>query len=83
MTVKTAISIDEALFERAEVLARQLRISRSRLFTLAAEEFIDRHDNQRLLNAINAVYDDGPDAEEQAVQQRMRSLQRRMVEGQW
>ena len=34
-TVKTAISIQEGLFEQAETLARQIKISRSRLFVLA------------------------------------------------
>lgn len=37
-TVKTAISIDKALFDRAEALARTLQVSRSRVFVLALEE---------------------------------------------
>jgi metal-responsive CopG/Arc/MetJ family transcriptional regulator len=83
VTIKTAISIDESLFERAETLARELNISRSRLFALATQDFIERHDNERLLEAINAACDDLPDAEEQALLQRMRTRQRRLVEGQW
>ena len=49
MTIKTAISVDEALFEKAKTLARELDISRSRLFALAVQEFIEKHENQHLL----------------------------------
>lgn len=83
MTVKTAISVDETLFEKAETLAQELSISRSRLFALAVQEFIEKHENQHLLEAINAAYDDIPDAQEQALQQQMRAQHREMVEGQW
>ena len=48
-TIKTAISIDDLLFQRAEALAAELHVSRSRLFVLAMEEYIQRRQNQRLL----------------------------------
>ncbi len=81
--VKTAISIPESLFEQVEMLARQAQISRSRLFVLAVEEFVRRHENQELLKAINAAYEDLPSAEEQVYRQRMRQKHRNLVEGQW
>ena len=83
MTVKTAISVDETLFEKVETLAQELSISRSRLFALAAQEFIEKHENQHLFEAINAAYDDLPDTQEQALQQQMRVQHREIVEGQW
>lgn len=83
MTIKTAISVDETLFEKVEILAQELSISRSRLFALAAQEFIEKHENQHLLEAINTAYDDLPDPQEQALQQQMRAQHREMVEGQW
>jgi metal-responsive CopG/Arc/MetJ family transcriptional regulator len=83
VTIKTAISIDESLFERAEALARELNISRSRLFALATQDFIERYDNQRLLDEINAACDEAPDAQERTQLQTMRAQQRRLVEGQW
>lgn len=79
--VKTAVSIDEPLFERAEALAREMRISRSRLFVLALEDYIRRRENQRLLKEINEAYGDGPDVTEQALQRRMRRQHRQIVEG--
>jgi len=81
--VKTAISLQKSLFEQAEALARELHISRSRLFALAVEEFVRRHQNQQLLAQINAAYADTPDQDERALLGRMRRQHRRMVEGEW
>ena len=81
--VKTAISIQQSLFEQAEALARELHISRSRLFALAVEDFMQRHENQRLLERINDAYADTTTPDEQALLRRMRRQQRQMVEGEW
>jgi metal-responsive CopG/Arc/MetJ family transcriptional regulator len=81
--VKTAISIQQSLFEQAEALARELHISRSRLFALAVEDFMQRYENQRLLERINDAYADTTTSEEQALLRRMRRQQRQMVEGEW
>ena len=51
--VKTAISLQQALFEQVDTLAQELQISRSRLFVLAVEDFIQRYQNRQLLEAIN------------------------------
>lgn len=81
--IKTAISLQKTLLEQVDDLARELEISRSRLFVLAVEEFLQRHQNQKLLEAINASYNDLPDPGEEASWQRRRDYHRRMVEGQW
>ncbi|MDZ7666995.1 MAG: CopG family transcriptional regulator [Desulfotignum sp.] len=56
--VKTAISIEKPVFEQMDILAKTLNVSRSRLFTLAAREFIQRHNNIELLKQINDAYED-------------------------
>lgn len=81
--VKTAISLQRSLREQADALAQELQISRSRLFALAVEAFIQRYQNQKLLEAINDAYDDLPDLEEQALRHKMRQQHRQLVEGQW
>ena len=81
--VKTATSLPKPLFEQAEALAGELKVSRSRLFALALEEFIRRHQNQQLLDQINAAYEDTPDGEEQALLKGMRRQHRRITEGEW
>lgn len=62
--VKTAISLDQELFAQVEELAASLKVSRSRVFALAAKDYLRRQENQRLLEKINAAYDDTPDPEE-------------------
>jgi metal-responsive CopG/Arc/MetJ family transcriptional regulator len=83
LTVKTAISIDKELFEKVDNLAHELNISRSRIFAVAATEFIRHHKNQKLLEAINAAYDDVPDVKEESLKSMMRSRHLKMVKDQW
>jgi hypothetical protein len=75
MNVKTAISLQEPLFRQAEVVAHELNISRSRLFSLAVEEFLRHYQNQKLLDTLNEVYADGPDETEQQALEHMRQYQ--------
>ncbi|MBI1922699.1 hypothetical protein HYR99_00465 [Candidatus Poribacteria bacterium] len=81
--IKTAISLQKSLFEQVETLAHEMKISRSRLFVLAMEDFIRRYQSPQLLEEINAAYEDGPDAAEQALHRRMRLQHRQLVEGEW
>ena len=80
--VKTAISLQKSLFEQVEALADEMKISRSRVFTLAVEDFVRRH-QRRLLERINAAYEDTPDQAEATLRRRTRSHHRRIVEGEW
>jgi len=82
-SVKTAISLRRSLFEQAEDLARKMRVSRSRLFVLALEEYILRQENRELLSQINAVYVDEPDPEERTLRRKASRTHRRIVEGEW
>ena len=81
--IKTAISIDKPLFEKVDNLAHELNTTRSRIFALAAQEFIQRHKNQKLLKAINEAYDDIPDVKEETLKSMMRSRHLEMVKDQW
>lgn len=80
---KTAISIEEPLFEEVNELAQEMSISRSLLFSFAAKEFIQRHKSQKLLNAINAAYNDLPDPAERTLQAQMRTRHFKLVKDQW
>lgn len=81
--VKTAISIDKSLFEQAESIARTLKVSRSRLFVLALQEFIEHQNNRDMLAQINAAHADEPDPSEQALRRAARRQHRQLVEGEW
>lgn len=81
-TVKTALSIDESLFARAEALAEELEIPRSRLFSMALEQFLRHHDAKKILDQLNVVYaDEIPVGDEDAAARREKH--REMVEGTW
>jgi len=81
--IKTAISMEEPLFEEIEALAEELEVSRSHLFALAAREFIQRHKSKKLFNALNAAYDDLPEPAEKTLQTQMRAKHRELVKDQW
>lgn len=54
-TIKTAISIDETIFNDVERMSKRLHISRSQFFSQAAKYMIDRKENLELLRKINAA----------------------------
>ncbi|MBM3145918.1 MAG: hypothetical protein FJ010_13315 [Chloroflexi bacterium] len=56
-------------------------VSRSRLFVLALEDFIQRQQSRELLMRINAAYADEPDPTEKALRRKARRHHRRIVEG--
>lgn len=82
--VKTAISLQEPLFAQAEELARDLNVSRSRLFVLALENFIREYKDRKLFEQINAACDgDEVDETEQERLRQSTRQYRRLVEGEW
>ena len=83
LAIKTAISIEKAIFDQAEKVAQAMNVSRSKLFVLALQEFLERQKNKELLEQINAAYSDQPDAAEQIVSNSQRRHHRRIVESEW
>ena len=81
--VKTAVSIQKLLFEQAEDLARKMKISRSRLFVLALEDYLRRQQNRDLLAQINTASADEPDPSEQTLRRKSKRQHRKIVEGEW
>jgi len=60
--MKTAISIPDEVFRKAECLARQLRVSRSELYAKAVEAFVQTHDTKEVRDALDRVYASEPSA---------------------
>jgi antitoxin MazE6 len=81
--IKTAISIEKSLFEQAERIADEMKVSRSSLFALALRDFIRQHQNRELLRRINEAYQDAPDADERERLRKMRRKQGKAVESEW
>lgn len=82
-TVKTAISIDKALFEQADGLARRLNLSRSRLVAMALEDYLKRMENLDLLERINSAHQNAPHPAEKRLAKKRCRIHRRLVEGTW
>ena len=54
--MKTAISLPDSVFEEAEVLAQQLGLSRSELYTKALQVYLKRYNREQMLLKLNQVY---------------------------
>jgi len=82
--MKIAVSIEKPLFERAEKLAEQMRVSRSRLYALALEMFIQKRESQQILEQLNRVCGENPPTdEEKQLLEAMQHQQRYLAEGEW
>jgi len=80
--IKTAISLQKALFEQVETLARDMKVSRSRVFVLALENFIRDYQDKQLFEKINKAFDEAPpDKTERLRLHQIRRQQWRMLEG--
>ncbi len=53
--MKTAISVPDDVFELSEKLAKKLKVSRSKIFALGVKKLAEEHDEQALIDNINAV----------------------------
>jgi metal-responsive CopG/Arc/MetJ family transcriptional regulator len=53
--MKTAVSIPDEVFAKAERLARRSKRSRSELFSAALSEYVARHAPDEVTEAINRV----------------------------
>jgi hypothetical protein len=55
--MKTAISISDDVFQEAEKTALKLGLSRSKLYSLAIEEFVQNHSTDMITTKLNELYD--------------------------
>ncbi|HEV8345538.1 MAG TPA: ribbon-helix-helix protein, CopG family [Vicinamibacterales bacterium] len=62
--MKTAVSIPDEIFEKAERLARRAKRSRSELFAAALAEYVARHSPDEVTDAMNRVCADVGDQED-------------------
>ncbi len=79
--VKIAISISPNLLDVLDEIASEMEVPRSRVVSIALEDFIEKKDNAELLNKINSSLPD----EEISVENRSKRKQmhRKIVKGTW
>jgi len=81
--MKTAISIDETLLQEADKAARQMGLSRSRLFALAIGDFLRPQRCEPMLHRLNEVYADRLEPAEKRLLRGIKSKVRRAVKERW
>ena len=54
--MKTAISVPDPIFIRADRLAKRLHMSRSELYARAVEEYIGEHRHSRVREKLDEIY---------------------------
>ncbi len=79
--MKTAISIPDELFERAEQAARRLRLSRSELFARAIAEFLTTERTAAVRSSYDEAFADAEPAHD--VRFRRRAAHRLLASVEW
>lgn len=72
--MKTAISLPDEVFAGAEHLAKRLRLTRSELYSRALKEYVARHSDNEVTEALDSVcagLDEGPNAFVSSASRRM------------
>jgi metal-responsive CopG/Arc/MetJ family transcriptional regulator len=82
-SMKTAISIDDALLQEADETARLMGLSRSRLFALAVVDFLQRQRREQMLLRLNEVYAKGVQPAERRLVKGIKAKIRRTVKERW
>ena len=65
--MRTAVSIPDDLFEKVERFAGRTRRSRSEVFSTAVREYVARHDQDEVTDAINRAIDEIGDQNDEFV----------------
>ncbi len=58
--MKTAISIPDAVFRSAELFAKAAKMSRSRLYSRAVAEYMEKRRQRGITEALNEIYGKSP-----------------------
>ena len=81
--MKTAISMDDALSQKAEETARQMGLSRSGFVALAVGDFLQRRRPQEILLRLNEVYAERTQSPEKQLVKGIKTRVRRTVNERW
>jgi metal-responsive CopG/Arc/MetJ family transcriptional regulator len=81
--MKTAISLDGQLLTEADRTARQMGLSRSRLFSLALEAYLRHRRQEETVEQLNRAYAGKPDPASAATLKRMKAKFRSTIRDRW
>ncbi len=66
-SMKTAISIPDPVFNKAEQYAKINGISRSELFTIAVKQFVEANKLNNITEKLNSIYSEEPNGVEKEI----------------
>ncbi len=72
--MKTAVSVPNEVFERAERLAKRLKVSRSELYSRALREYLARHSPDEVTAALDVLCEDLDTGAEELVREAGRRI---------
>ena len=81
--VKTAISVEKSLLDKIDAKAKNLSLSRSKFFAMAAENYLHQIETQELIEKLNEAYGDGLDEGETKTLTAMKTVMQRHAEDSW
>jgi metal-responsive CopG/Arc/MetJ family transcriptional regulator len=58
--VKTAVSLPDELFKKAELVAKRMHVSRSELYALALSGYLRTRDEEEIARKLREFYDKEP-----------------------
>jgi len=70
MCMKTSISIPDDTFEEVNKIARECNFSRSQIFCIAIEEYLEKVRSRKLFEALNKSYADDETSEEKLLRKK-------------
>jgi metal-responsive CopG/Arc/MetJ family transcriptional regulator len=79
--MKTAISVDDALMEEADAVARHLGLSRSRLISDALRDYLRQRRAAQITQQLNQVYATTPDAHDRRLGRKLKA--KLPIQDQW
>ena len=82
-SVKTAISVEQSLLDKIDATAKNLSLSRSKFFAVAAKKYLHHIETQELIEKLNAAFGDGLDDTEIKTLKGMKTVMQRHAEDAW
>lgn len=82
-SVKTAISVEKSLLDKIDATAKNLSLSRSKFFAMAAENYLHHIETQELIKKLNEAYGDGLDDRETKTLNAMKTIMQSHAEDSW
>ena len=81
--MKTAISIEDGLLQEADKTAQRMGLSRSRLFALAVQDFLQRQRQEQMLRRLNEVYANAAEPAEKLLVKRIKAKAHSAIKERW